>query len=1000
MKRHHIVTILLLAVACSGTESSEEWQIDDIEPAALERLLHREASRDGLAATPASASEMPEEEEVLESEDDSFVGSAGSAPRPERTRQTVTRRTFDKKSKSKPTTWRRSQIVPNTSKLAIGTKDELPLEATHATVRIDGFRARVVLDLLYRNDRNKQLQGILKLRLPEGASPDYTAFGVTARVALPDRPGTTLPEIRKQRTSVKEARMVPKEKAAHAYGETVRRRVDPALVEWAGAGVYNVRVFPLEPGKLHRITVAYDVDLTPIGDDLEYRLDLPEKSGDLEVDLTVGAIEHTVNGKPANKEGHYRFSKPDERTFRIRLAHPGVVALQGTDDATGDLYAMRFTPKLPAVAGDPAGDAIFLVDTSLSSNPERFNLWLDLLRAVLDNNRGTLKRFRVGFFNIETHWWRDGATANTPRNVEALLADAKKLALEGATDVGQALAIAARISGRHDLFLLSDGAATWGERDRNALHGRIGEDQTLFAYTTGMTGTDARMLRHLARESGGAVFSVTGADDLPAASKAHAQRPWRIVSVDTLLRGRPLTLFPGQTLVATGRGKAGAITLNLRQGDRALSVTTKPDRVIASPLARGIYGSIAVRQLEEFAHLTGDISRAYALHFGVVGETCSLLMLDSEDDYKRFKIEPAKDSGLVASSLVAPTVANALEHRAAALENPKARLVAALARLEKMPGMSFKQSTFLRDLLANASDDDFAVPAGAIACKARRWDEIPGAIQEQLAARKLKYDEIEAEALRRKEKYSASDALKALSSLVEQSPGDSVVARDVGFTAMEWGLGGEAYFLFRRVAEARPYAPHSYVAMAQCLDALGKTTLARVWYEVALAGEWNARYGDFKRIARVHYISMLRRHRDDRLETLLPATPLKAADMIVTVFWNTDNSDVDLHVADPSGEVCFYSHPATKMGGTITKDVTTGYGPEMFVLPDAKPGAYAAWVNYFSEDTTQTSTRTKIYATVFENWGRASEKAHTRTVVLETGRKQHPIAGLTKRDEP
>jgi hypothetical protein len=48
---------------------------------------------------------------------------------------------------------------------------------------------------------------------------------------------------------VKEARIVPREKAAHAYSETVRRRVDPALVEWAGAGVFNARVFPLMPGK-------------------------------------------------------------------------------------------------------------------------------------------------------------------------------------------------------------------------------------------------------------------------------------------------------------------------------------------------------------------------------------------------------------------------------------------------------------------------------------------------------------------------------------------------------------------------------------------------------------------------------------------------------------------------------------------------------------------------------------------------------------------------------
>ncbi len=54
-------------------------------------------------------------------------------------------------------------------------------------------------------------------------------------------------------TQPKEAKVVTKEKAAFAYGATVRRKVDPALLEWSGAGVFSARVFPLEPGKVHRI---------------------------------------------------------------------------------------------------------------------------------------------------------------------------------------------------------------------------------------------------------------------------------------------------------------------------------------------------------------------------------------------------------------------------------------------------------------------------------------------------------------------------------------------------------------------------------------------------------------------------------------------------------------------------------------------------------------------------------------------------------------------------
>ena len=70
----------------------------------------------------------------------------------------------------------------------------------------------------------------------------------------------------------------------------MRRRVDPALVEWAGAGMFNARVFPLMPNKLHRIVVGYDVNLQQVGEDLVYRLDLPQDIRQCMVDLNVSAM--------------------------------------------------------------------------------------------------------------------------------------------------------------------------------------------------------------------------------------------------------------------------------------------------------------------------------------------------------------------------------------------------------------------------------------------------------------------------------------------------------------------------------------------------------------------------------------------------------------------------------------------------------------------------------------------------------------------------------------
>jgi len=139
-------------------------------------------------------------------------------------------------------TWKRSQLVPNTSRLMVGDREELPLRGMQTRVTIDGFRARVVTDYLFANDLGRPLEGTFQLRLPEEASPYFFAFGATrwqAReawsqpmvIATSDTGATALPgQIMADRQESwiqpREARMVPREKAAEAYGEVVRQRVD------------------------------------------------------------------------------------------------------------------------------------------------------------------------------------------------------------------------------------------------------------------------------------------------------------------------------------------------------------------------------------------------------------------------------------------------------------------------------------------------------------------------------------------------------------------------------------------------------------------------------------------------------------------------------------------------------------------------------------------------------------------------------------------------------
>ncbi|MDP6444342.1 MAG: hypothetical protein QGG36_20415 [Pirellulaceae bacterium] len=950
--------------------------------------------------------------------------------------------------------WTRAAATPNATRLKIGDRDELPAEGLQAHVHIDGFRARVVLDCYFYNDRGRQLEGNFQLRLPTGASLYYFAFGDTryqyqpmvdqlasnaflnadlVRAARGLGPNELLAARKESWGNVKEARVVPREKAAHAYSETVRRRVDPALVEWSGAGVFNARVYPLQPNKLHRIVIGYDINLRHSGDGWRYELDLPAGLPERMADISVAAIggevvETSPKQQPFVSGGRafYHFdgkalAGEKRTTISVLRRGNGVVAINGGDKQTGDYFALQVEPNLPAGAkSDSSSHAVFLLDTSLSSQPERFNVWLDMLEQTLNSNRDSLKKFSVLRFNISTSWWRESFVDNTPANVKKLMADCRKLALEGATDLERALLEAAQPSWWEkeediavDMFLLSDGAATWGEVQTQRLTAALRrvEAGALFAYNTGTTGTAVAALDQLTREMGGGVFSIAEESEIEKAATAHRQRPWRLLETvveggqDVLVSGRPRNLYPGQRLTVVGRGQVGqggAVEFHVQRGDRRRTIRTEIVRGEQSDMAARAYGEVAVGQLEQLAAAGEDVAIAYARHFRVPGQTCSLLMLDSEADYARFNIRPEDDALVVNTTGADAVIMNRLDEFEQSLMNPKAALRAWLDKLESTPGVQYRPSAALKIVLEELPAESFLTRRAKLTGADRQVD-VDRDYAQMLLGRDLNYPALVAEAAKRKGGDPTS-ALRALSNLVEKNPGDVVVARDVAFSAMQWGLTGEAYPLLRRVVESRPYEPVTYQAIAQCLTEMGNADLAMVYYEVAVGGNWNNRYRDIRKIAAVEYLDLLRRvaagelksqaksYALARRESLTSLVGLSEADVVVTMMWNTDRTDVDLHIREPSGEECFYKNPKTNSGGRITGDVTEGFGPEMYLLAEAGKGKYQVLANFYGSDANRTSVRTKVYVNVYRNFGRQNQQVERRTVLLNEAKEKHELA--------
>ncbi|MDR3055657.1 MAG: DUF2135 domain-containing protein [Zoogloeaceae bacterium] len=93
----------------------------------------------------------------------------------------------------------------------------------------------------------------------------------------------------------------------------------------------------------------------------------------------------------------------------------------------------------------------------------------------------------------------------------------------------------------------------------------------------------------------------------------------------------------------------------------------------------------------------------------------------------------------------------------------------------------------------------------------------------------------------------------------------------------------------------------------------------------------------------------------------------------ILLSWDTDGTDLDLHVITPSGKHAWYGERVID-SGAIDTDVTTGYGPEIFSSPAPERGLYQVYVNYYGRGGEDASELTTVRLTILSEEGTASEK--------------------------
>lgn len=108
----------------------------------------------------------------------------------------------------------------------------------------------------------------------------------------------------------------------------------------------------------------------------------------------------------------------------------------------------------------------------------------------------------------------------------------------------------------------------------------------------------------------------------------------------------------------------------------------------------------------------------------------------------------------------------------------------------------------------------------------------------------------------------------------------------------------------------------------------------------------------------------------------------------VVLSWDSDGTDLDLHLITPAGEHVFYGAREARDGTALDVDVTSGYGPEIIASPSQQHGTYLVYVNYFGagfygdEDSGRGQDITVAQVAVISDEGTPREKQQVFRVPL------------------
>ncbi|MCB9870357.1 MAG: hypothetical protein H6837_10900 [Planctomycetes bacterium] len=531
--------------------------------------------------------------------------------------------------------------------------------------------AQTTVEQSFRNTTGARLEGVFTFPLPADAS--ISGFGMWI--------GNELVE----------ADIVEKERARQIYEDILRRKKDPGLLEWSGGNLFKARVFPIEPHSEKRIRLRYTQVLPLAGDTLRYRYALrsellrknPLRKLDIKVSVAsarklhgVTSPTHEVRVRNTDHAATLEYDAEQvtpERDFEAKITVDRSTPLTVVPHRRGDdgYFLMWLTPPGAGAGGwqrdlVPDGEPVevlVVADTSASMDSAARQRQAEFLRALL-GMLGPKDRFQLCTADVEVAKHTAAPVAVTEESIGGALSFLAERASLGWTDLDRVLTrIAADARPGTVVVYVGDGIGTTGDADPVALAARVRAAAgrvrgVVHAVPTAST-YERGVLEALAGLGGGAIHDAA-VDPTEAAFHllAEAARP-AIKNLQVRFDGvRTARVYPGTLAnlptgsqhavlgryLPTGADQSGSVVVTGTLDGKPVRYTT------AVQLADAEHGNSFVPRLWARRHVDALLAEgrspsvkadivAFSEEFGIMTPYTSFLVLENDEDRKRYGVE-------------------------------------------------------------------------------------------------------------------------------------------------------------------------------------------------------------------------------------------------------------------------------------------------------------------------------------------------------------------------